>query len=323
MTKGQVTEILLQNCPHDSPTVDVIHGDAVRARNRSKQVRRKNELLRQKCLMQRWESHTSKILLLSAKGSSSWLTTLPLRRHGFWLSKRDFRDALALRYDWMLENTPLTCVCGHDFSPDHAMICAFGGFPTIRHNELRNIIGDLLTEVGHTVAIEPLLQPLNGEVFRARSTTTSDEARSDIRATGFWTRREDAFFDVRVFHANAPSNRTRTLQEACRHHEHLKQLEYEDRIINVDRGSFCPLVFSTSGSVGPLCDRFLKRLAGKISDLDQGHYSEIMAYIRCRISFALLRSAVMCIRGSRSSRHAPAFELHRQVALAEGHFEDC
>ena len=106
MTKGQVREIFLQNCPHDPPTVEVIHGDAVRARNRAKQVRRKNELLRQKCLMQRWESHTSKILLLSAKGSSSWLTALPLRRHGFWLSKRDFRDALALRYDWMLENTP-------------------------------------------------------------------------------------------------------------------------------------------------------------------------------------------------------------------------
>ena len=59
------------------------------------------------------------------------------------------------------------------FTPDHAMSCAFGGFPTIRHNELRNIIGELLTEVGHNVAIEPLLQPLSGEVFRARSTTTS------------------------------------------------------------------------------------------------------------------------------------------------------
>ena len=217
----------------------------------------------------------------------------------------------------------LTCVCGHDFTPDHAMVCAFGGFPAIRHNELQNIIGDLLTEVGHIVAIEPSLQPLNGEVFRARSTTTSDEARADIRAAGFRTRREDVFFDVRVFHANAPSNRTQTLQEACRHHKHLKRLEYEEQIVNVDRGSFCPLVFSAFGAVGPLCDRFLQRLAGKISDLDQANYSEVMAYIRCRISFALLRSAVMCIRGSRSSRHSPAFELHRQVALAEGHFEDC
>ena len=61
------------------------------------------------------------------------------------------------------------------------------------------------------------------------------------------------------------------------HHEHLKHLEYEERIVNVDRGSFCMLVFSTSGAVGRLCDRFLKRLARIISDLDretipvQGH----------------------------------------------------
>ena len=48
-------------------------------------------------------------------------------------------------------------------------------------------------EVGRNMAIEPLLQPHNGEVFRVRSTTISDEARSDIRAAGFWTRKEDAF----------------------------------------------------------------------------------------------------------------------------------
>ena len=76
---------------------------------------------------------------------------------------------------------------------------------------------------------------------------------------------EDAFFDIRVFHANAPSNQSRTFQAACEHHERLKQLEYEERIVNVDRGSFCPLVFSTSGAIAPLCTRFLKRLAGKIA----------------------------------------------------------
>ena len=103
---GVITTRLLPALTGQANFTEVIHGDAVRARNRAKQVRRKNELLRQKRLIQRWPTHTSKILLLSAKGSSSWPTTLPLRRHGFLLSKRDFRDALALRYDWMLENTP-------------------------------------------------------------------------------------------------------------------------------------------------------------------------------------------------------------------------
>ena len=322
MTEGQVREILLQTTEHETSLVNSIHGDAVSVRNWAKTKRRKGEALRQKGLKEAWSSKAARIELLSAKGSSSWLTTLPLKEHGFWLSKRDFRDALALRYEWTLPNTPLSCVCGRDFSPDHAMICPFGGFPTIRHNELRDIVGNLLSEVCSNVAIEPLLQPLSGEVFLSRITTTSEEARSDIRAAGFWTRMEDAFFDIRVFHANAPSNQSRTFQAACEHHERLKQLEYEERIVNVDRGSFCPLVFSTSGAIAPLCTRFLKRLAGKIADHDGAAYSHVMSFLRCRIAFALLRSSIMCIRGSRSSRHSPALE-HRHLSMAEGRGEDC
>ena len=62
------------------------------------------------------------------------------------------------------------------------------------------------------------------------------------------------------------------------------RLEYEERIVNVHRGSFCPLVFSASGAVGPLCDRFLKRLAGKISNLDQANYCG------CHLSDLAMRS---------------------------------
>ena len=32
------------------------------------------------------------------KGSSIWLTTLPLEKHGFALSRSEFKDAIALRY---------------------------------------------------------------------------------------------------------------------------------------------------------------------------------------------------------------------------------
>ena len=259
MAEGQVVEILLQNSEH-VPSIDEVHKEAVRARHREKNRRRRQEAVRQRSLLQNSPSLRPSVELLSEKGSSSWLTVLQLKEHGFWLSKRDFRDALALRYNWQLEDTPWTCVCGTEFSADHAMTCSFGGFPTVRHNELRDIIAEQISEVCH-VAVEPLLQPLDGETFKAKSTATSQEARSDVRAAGFWTRREDAFFDVRVFHSNAPSYRQMTFLEACEHHQRLKQLEYEERVINVDHDSFCPLVFSTSGAIGPLCTRFLKRLA--------------------------------------------------------------
>ena len=321
MTRSQVQEILLQNVQHETPSVRSVHQEAVKERNSAKLFRRKQEVARQKSLLEAWDGKRRRqIEILAEKGSSSWLTALPLEEHGFWLKKQDFRDALALRYDWQLHNIPSTCICGTDFSPDHAMTCSFGGFPTIRHNELRDFIGSVVSEVCHDVEIEPLLQPLDGEVFQARSTTTSQEARADVRATGFWTRREAAFFDVRVFHAGASSYRDKSFSDLCQLHQRAKQLEYEERIINVDHGSFCPLVFATSGATGPLCDRFLKHLAGKIADRDSSEYSCVMAWLRCRISFALLRSAVMCIRGSRSSRRSPVNNANRELSLARPSF---
>ena len=52
---------------------------------------------------------------------------------------------------------PQACNCGAQFSVDHAMVCHMGGFPTIRHNELRDITATLLTEVCHNVTIKPTL----------------------------------------------------------------------------------------------------------------------------------------------------------------------
>ena len=319
MTKGQIEELLHQNVNHVLPSVETLHRAAVKARNATKDRRRKRELCARKTLMECPDLDARHIETLTAKGASSWLTVLPLREHGFWLSKRDYRNAMALRYGWQLDAVPLTCVCGADFTPDHAMICSFGGFLSIRHNELRDILGGLLSEVCHNVAIEPRLQPLNGEVFRSKTTTTASDARADVRATGFWTNREDAFFDVRVFHANAPAYRSLSPTKAFELHERRKQLEYEERIVNVDHGSFCPLVFSTSGAVGPLCSIFLKRLAGMVADEMHISYSSAMAWLRCRLSFALLRSAVMCIRGSRSSHRKPIREngFDVSVSLAE------
>ena len=43
-----------------------------------------------------------------------------------------------------------------------------------------------------------------------------------------------------------------------------------------------------------------------------------MGWNRCRLSFAILCSAILCIRGSRSSRHHPVNELNIALAASEG-----
>ena len=101
-----------------------------------------------------------------------------------------------------------------------------GRFPTIRHNEIRDLTASLLTEVCSNVAIEPYLQPLSGETFRLASTNTDDGARLDVRARGYWNARQDAFFDVRVFLPNAPSNRSRSQPAMYKKHEDEKKRAY-------------------------------------------------------------------------------------------------
>ena len=211
----------------------------------------------------------------------------PIERIWLPLNKQEFWDALALRYNWQLNAVPVTCVGGKSFTPDHAMICSHGGYPTIRRNELRDLYVALLTEVCHNVAIEPTLLPLDGETVTTLSTNTSPDAPADFRAIGFWTRGEEAYFDVLVFHPYASSYLSRALTDLFKLHEQLKRLEYQERIVNIDRGSFAPLVFSTTGSDGQIAERFLQHLAAKLAENDSTSYSSVMAWLRCRTSFAL------------------------------------
>ena len=248
------------------------------------------------------------------KGSSSWLSALPIADHGFHLNKGEFRDALCLKYDWSLPNVPQHCSCGKQFSVDHAMTCYLGGFLTVRH---RDVTASLLTEVCHNVATEPTLQPLNGETFSYCTANTDAEARADIRARGFWSKGQDAYFDVWFFYPNASSYVSKPLSSLFRTHEQAKKREYGQRIRDVEHGVFTPLVFSTSGAMGREATTFYKQLADLLSDKQDKAYSLIMGWLRCRLSFAILRSAIVCLRGSRSSYHHPVY-CDLALAVHEG-----
>ena len=149
--------------------------------------------------------HQRMMDLLCEKGSSLWLSLLPLQDHGFNLNKGEFCDALNLRYGWQLKNVPHHCKCGKVFSTDHAMICPYGGLPIVRHNEIRDITTQWLMEVCPGVEREPQLQPLSGEIILPHMANKQDEARLDIRAKRYWSRQQHAFFDGSVFHPNALS----------------------------------------------------------------------------------------------------------------------
>ena len=150
--------------------------------------------------------------LAAERGASSWLPCRPLSRCGFALSKGEFWVALSLRYNWRLPRMPATCGCGSPFSIAHALPCPTGGYPSIRHNEIRDVTAGLLKRVATNVAVEPHLQPLPGEQLRLRTAITDDNARLDVAANGVWGGRfERTFIDVRVFNPYAPSNQSSSL----------------------------------------------------------------------------------------------------------------
>ena len=224
------------------------------------------------------------------KGGSSWLSVLPIQAHGFTLNKEEFRDAIAIRYNTKVSNLPTKCVCGKQFDPVHAMNCKKGGFVSIRHNNVRDFEASLLEKVCADVQIEPPLQPVN-----------EDQARVDIRARGFWRKGQTAYFDVRITNPNSESQKTQSLPKIYEKHEKEKKRRYNDRILNNEMGSFTPLVFSVSGGMSNECMNYHKHLADKIAQKYNQRYEDVIAYIRCKLSFMILKSALLCLRGSRKA----------------------
>ena len=119
-----------------------------------------------------------------------------------------------------------------------------------------------------------------------------------------------------MFHPNAPSYCNTSVPSLYRRHEAQKKREYGDRVREVEQASFTPLVFATTGGMGREAIVFYRRLADHLSRRGSTSYSQTLAFIRCTLSFSLLRSATMCIRGSIGpSRIAPLMPFLRWAAL--------
>ena len=212
--------------------------------------------------------------------ASLWLSSLPLKEEGYVLDKQTFWDSVRVRYGWQMTRVPDDCVCGSKFSVEHALSCKKGGFVTLRHNEIRDVTTKLLNEVCKDVASEPVLQTLTGETFNNGTANKMDNARVDIKARRFWTTGQTAFFDVRVFNPLAARYREADLKKCYSLNEKEKKKNYNERIINVEHGSFTPIVMSANGGIAREGDKFYSRLAEMISEKRKTPYNYVITWIR-------------------------------------------
>ena len=91
------------------------------------------------------------------------------------------------------------------------------------------------------------------------------------------------------------------LKAVLRDAEMGKKRNYNRRVMEVEHGSFTPLVFTSTGVMSHECTIFHKALAEKFSEKRGERYEEVMRYLRVKLSFLALKSTLLCLRGSRSS----------------------
>ena len=90
------------------------------------------------------------------------------------------------------------------------------------------------------------------------------------------------------------------LHQSYKRFENAKKREYKQRIDEVEAAEFVPMVMSTSGGMGEAMVKALRRLASALADKTGETYSQLMGVLRCRFAFAMMRSALVCLRGTRS-----------------------
>ena len=194
---------------------------------------------------------------------------------------------------------PSNCECGTKFDIQHPLTCKKGGFISLRLNHLRNITATLLKEVCKDIRVEPQFEQLTGEILHP-STINGNDARFDICARGFWQAGQMAFFELRVFNPTAKRYVNQEISKTYEVNEKEKKKLYNERILQIEHGSFTPLVMSETGGMGQECKKFHARLAEMISYKRGTSYSIIAAWVLRKIKFSLIKSIGMCLRGSLS-----------------------
>ena len=71
---------------------------------------------------------------------------------------------------------------------------------------------------------------------------------------------------------------------------------YNSRIIEVEKGTFTPAIFSCSGGTSPEASRLLKTIAMKLSVKRSETYATSISFVRRRVAFDLLRTYVISLR---------------------------
>ena len=124
---------------------------------------------------------------------------------------------------------------------------------------------------------------------------------------------------MRVFHPNADSYRDLSSpKQIYRILENEKKRKYNSSVTEIEQGTFTPLVFTTAEGMADECLRCHSRLAELLSAKKQESYATTISWVRAKVSFAILQSALLCLRGSRTPRRRNLDVRDRDLEIEKG-----
>ena len=71
-------------------------------------------------------------------------------------------------------------------------------------------------------------------------------------------------------------------------HEQKKKHQYATRVLEIKKGTFTSLIFTTTGGMGEECFRYHRRLVELLAIKKGEDYPKTMNWIRVKISFSLI-----------------------------------
>ena len=110
----------------------------------------------------------------------------------------------------------------------------------------------------------------------------------------------ERFLDIRISDPNANRYLNGTLPRCHEINEKEKKRNYNNRILQIEHGTFTPLLFSIYGSMGKECTKFYSKLAELLSEKSKESKSLTVNWLRTKSYFGLSKSCLLFLRGSRS-----------------------
>ena len=245
---------------------------------------------------------------------------------GFYLTKSEFYDGVAVRYNANPINAPSRCEagpCGKEYTLEHALTCSYGGNRILRHDLVKHAVQAVATAaLGSSqsrVELEPWL--IRKGALAPNGRVCQEGLKTDLLLTGLDPIITRTYVDIRVPYPDTTTSKRKPLPQILKEHESEKITKYR-AICETHphlQGSFQPFVVTTDGVLGPCAQQVVQQLVNHLCDKwKRKTRGEVMAWVRARLSVAVVRAVSACIRGNRRRPAAEGWEVGFNDAAALG-----